>query len=67
VEYPERLPSRRNILSLAIPAVFAAALAISIEAGAVIKNWACAILSAYVISSIVYAGEAPDTLAPYRE
>ncbi len=61
---PSRFPSRRKILSLGIPAFFAAGAATSMAAGTVMRNFAPALLSAYVISSMLYAGDAPETIPP---
>jgi hypothetical protein len=47
-----------------IPAFFAAGIATSIDEGTVIKNFALAVLRAYVISSTLYAGDAPDMMPP---
>jgi hypothetical protein len=64
VEYPSNFPSSRNRFDLGRLTELAAAVATSIEDGAVNRNLESAVLIAYDISSTLYAGEAPEIFAP---
>ena len=50
-----------------MPAFLAAAAATSMEAGTVKRNFASPVFRAYVISSVLYAGLAPETTPPARK
>lgn len=58
------LPSIRIIRSCEIPAFFAAGMATGRDDAAVIRTFACAVRNAKVISSTLYAGEAPEIIPP---
>jgi hypothetical protein len=63
---PGEVPSRRKTRSCGMRALSAAASATGSAFGRVISILESAVLSAWVISSTVYAGEAPLTRPPAR-
>jgi len=60
------VPSRRRIWDWGMPTAAAAALAVGNEDGSVSRIFVSAVFRACIVSSRVYAGEAPLTRPPAR-